>query len=94
MNNNYNNALPVESMYQLTILEHETYRFLQDGHVVQHIKYHPLPNVGEHGCITLAVLLSMKKDQRIVFITSLFSSISLLVLPMHTVHDCQVAVIT
>jgi len=40
----------------------KAYRFFQDGHV-QHIKYHPLPNVAEHICISAVVLPSMKKDR-------------------------------
>jgi len=39
----------------------KAYRFFQDG-CVQHIKYHPLPNVAEHICISAVVLPSMRKD--------------------------------
>ena len=34
----------------------------QDGHV-QKIKYHPLPSVPDHICITTTVLPSMRKDR-------------------------------
>ena len=40
----------------------KAYRFFKDGHV-QHVKYHPLPNVAEHICISAHVLPSMKKDR-------------------------------
>jgi len=40
----------------------KAYRFFQEGHV-QHIKYHPLPNIAEHICISAVVLPSMRKDR-------------------------------
>ena len=40
----------------------KAYRFFQDGHV-QKIKYHPLPQVLDHSCVSAAVLPSMKKDR-------------------------------
>ena len=39
----------------------KAYRFFQDGHV-QNIKYHPLPNIAVHICISAVVLPSMQKD--------------------------------
>ena len=39
----------------------KAYRFFQDGHV-QNIKYHPLPTVPNHVCVTTVVLPSMRKD--------------------------------
>ena len=40
----------------------KAYRFYQDGHI-QKIKYHPLPQVPDHSCVSAAVLPSMKKDR-------------------------------
>ena len=40
----------------------KAYRFFQDGHM-QNIKYHPLPSVPDHICITTTVLPSMRKDR-------------------------------
>ena len=40
----------------------KAYRFFQDGHV-QNIKYHPLPNIANHICISAVVLPSMRKDR-------------------------------
>ena len=72
VHNNTNNALSVESSVptEYTRTLDKAYRFFQDGHV-QQIKYHPLPNVAEHSCITSVVLPSMKKD-RIYNITIFF----------------------
>jgi len=40
----------------------KAYHFFQDGHM-QKIKYHPLPEVPDHSCVSTAVLPSMKKDR-------------------------------
>lgn len=40
----------------------KAYRFFQDGHI-QKIKFHPLPQVPDHSCVSAAVLPSMKKDR-------------------------------
>lgn len=39
----------------------KAYRFFQDGHV-QNIKYHPLPDIADHICISAVVLPSMQND--------------------------------
>ena len=51
-------GVPVE--YTRTL--DKAYRFFQDGHV-QNIKYHPLPTVPNHVCVTTVVLRSMRKDR-------------------------------
>ena len=51
-------SVPIE--YTRTL--DKAYRFFQDGHV-QKIKYHPLPSVPDHICITTNVLPSMRKDR-------------------------------
>ena len=52
------------TLYQLNIqgLWIKRYRFFQDGHV-QNIKYHPMPEIPNHVCVTATVLPSMRKDR-------------------------------
>ena len=51
------NTVPME--YTRTL--DKVYRFFQDDHV-QNIKYHPIPEIPNHVCVTATVLLSMRKD--------------------------------
>ena len=51
------NTVPIE--YTRTL--DKAYRFFQDGHV-QNIKYHPMPEIPDHVCVTVTVLPSMRKD--------------------------------
>ena len=51
------NTVPME--YTRTL--DKAYRFFQDDHV-QNFKYHPMPEILHHVCITATVLPSMRKD--------------------------------
>ena len=51
------NTVPME----YTRILDKLYRFYQDGHV-QNIKYHPVPEIPDHVCVTATVLPSMRKD--------------------------------
>ena len=52
------NTVPME--YTRTL--DKAYRFFQDGHV-QNIKYHPMPEIPDHVCVTANALPSMRKDR-------------------------------
>lgn len=56
--NTIGNGMPIE--YTRTL--DKAYRSFQDDHV-QKIRYHPLPSVPDHICITATVLPSMRKDR-------------------------------